>query len=411
MRGRWVGRDAAIAGLCLAGAALSLLATYQTLAIQSGSLGTMLCGTGPWLDCRTAHASSFAVVLGVPVAWCAFLFFAWIGLATPAAAAMGIDRRAVALASAALASAGLLVCGVAAWVMVVHLRTFCPVCVALDLTTASLLVVLYGALDFRTGRGTADAPGAPTPAAPPARARADLPWCAASILLLAITGWGSMRVLDHALTHQDRLDEAAAVREHFRQSPVAVVVPAGAPTWGPAAAPVAVVMFSDFQCPFCKPAGLGPSRLLADYAGMARFQFVNFPLDSSVNPYVARSLHPLAGLAAAAGLCAQARGGFWAFHDDLLREQERLSQASILELARRRGWDPDGFLAQMRSPVIAARLRADVEAAHRAGVTGTPSVFVNGRPVRYWYHPRVLRQILLAEAAHAAGRRPLQPIP
>jgi protein-disulfide isomerase/uncharacterized membrane protein len=415
------GVDRVLVGLCLSGAALSLVATFQTLQIQSSALGTMLCSVTSWLDCRAAHASRFASVGDVPVAWGAFLFYLWIGVAWVAAVPLGIGRRAVAKAAGLLTLAALLVCAVEAGVMVFRLRTLCPVCLALDANTGLLAWALLkaraaGRAGLPGPAGGAQPPASAGPQLPasagPSRRNADLAWCGASFVFLAVAGVACMWGVHGVLSRNERIDEAAAVREYFRHQPGEVVVPAGAPTWGTAGARVVVVMYSDFQCPFCKPAGLTLARMLADYQGSVALRFVNYPLDGAVNPYVPRSLHPLAGLAAAAALCAQERGQFWGFHDDLFRNQERLSERLIGELARRRGWSTEAFAARMRSEGIAGRLREDVEAAHRSGVTGTPSIFINGRPVRHWYHPRVLREILRVELGRSRpGQRQAAPGP
>jgi protein-disulfide isomerase len=150
----------------------------------------------------------------------------------------------------------------------------------------------------------------------------------------------------------------------------AVAIPtAGAPTRGPAGAALTLVEFSDFQCPYCALAVAKLDAVLEAYPGRTKLIFKQFPLDT----------HSQAALAAAAAVAAHRQGKFWPMHDALFTHRTQLSRPSILELARITGLDMKRFEADLDSPETRKTVARDVEDGDRAGVEGTPSVYINGR--------------------------------
>jgi protein-disulfide isomerase len=144
------------------------------------------------------------------------------------------------------------------------------------------------------------------------------------------------------------------------------------PTIGPADAPLTVVLFSEFQCPFCAKGTRLIERVLEDHPGKVRVVFKNFPL-----PF-----HQDAMLAAEAALAAHSQGRFWEMHDLLFANQRALSQESIEGYARKLGLDMDRFQADLASHVFAPVVEEQMEEGRSAGVQGTPNFFINGRVVK-----------------------------
>jgi Na+:H+ antiporter, NhaA family len=138
---------------------------------------------------------------------------------------------------------------------------------------------------------------------------------------------------------------------------------------GPDDAPLELVMYGDFQCPFCTAAQPILRRVRDRLAGRLRFAFRHYPL---------RQIHPDAERAAQAGEAAAAQGAFWAMHDALYGLRGRLGLADIVAAAERIGLDAERIRADLEAGTYAAEVQADVESGDASGVSGTPTFFVNG---------------------------------
>ncbi|HVS62355.1 MAG TPA: thioredoxin domain-containing protein [Thermoanaerobaculia bacterium] len=141
---------------------------------------------------------------------------------------------------------------------------------------------------------------------------------------------------------------------------------------GPSAAPVTIVEFSDFQCPACRSFNPILTQVLEAYGDRIQVAFRQFPL---------RSIHPQAQPAAEASLCAREQGKFWEVHDAMFADQRSLEPPQLKELARRLGLDGEAFDECFDEGRHRAVVDRDLARGQQVGVTGTPSVFVNGREV------------------------------
>ncbi|GAA2446000.1 Na+/H+ antiporter NhaA [Streptomyces macrosporus] len=138
---------------------------------------------------------------------------------------------------------------------------------------------------------------------------------------------------------------------------------------GPRRAPVTVVEYGDFECPYCGQAEPVVRELLAN-DGDVRYVWRHFPLDD---------VHVHARLAAAAAEAAAAQGRFWEMHNLLFAHQDALRPSDLRGYAEELGLDADRFHRDLGERAGAARLAADEESADLSGVSGTPTFFVNGR--------------------------------
>ena len=144
----------------------------------------------------------------------------------------------------------------------------------------------------------------------------------------------------------------------------------GSPVKGSVDAPITIVEFSDYQCPFCARSEELIAQALQAYPTQARIVFKHFPLSAN---------HPQALPAALAATAAQKQGKFWEMHEILFANQRALSPEQIEGYARRIGLDMKRFKADLESEAVKAQVEADRRLARRAGVRGTPTVFINGR--------------------------------
>lgn len=172
---------------------------------------------------------------------------------------------------------------------------------------------------------------------------------------------------------------AAVTRKEFFPPQPEPREPREIPTWrelaragqarGPATAPVTIVEFSDFQCPFCARARIAVDALEERYPGKVRLVFRHFPLDR---------IHPYARAAANASECAAQQGSFTPFRKAVFNQQGLIGTKPWGEFAREAGVaDLAAFDACVTENRFAARVEADFSAGERIDLTGTPSIIVN----------------------------------
>jgi protein-disulfide isomerase len=138
---------------------------------------------------------------------------------------------------------------------------------------------------------------------------------------------------------------------------------------GPAKAPVTLVEYGDFECPYCGQAEPVVRELLADY-GDLRYVWRHLPLTD---------VHPHAELAAEAAEAAARQHKFWDMHDVLLQHQDALTATDLIRYATELGLDAERFTRDMGDRQGAPKVAADVDSADLSNVSGTPTFFINGR--------------------------------
>jgi NhaA family Na+:H+ antiporter len=133
--------------------------------------------------------------------------------------------------------------------------------------------------------------------------------------------------------------------------------------------PLELVMYGDFQCPYCTAAQSIVKRVRDRLDGRLRFVFRHLPLTE---------VHPDAQRAAEAAEAADAQGSFWPMHDAMYANGGRLGEEDLVGLARRLGFDVERFRADLGSGAYAARVARDADAIRAQGIASTPAFFVNG---------------------------------
>ncbi|SFO32445.1 Na+/H+ antiporter NhaA [Geodermatophilus obscurus] len=201
----------------------------------------------------------------------------------------------------------------------------------------------------------------------------------AASVLAALLGWALFRLAD-------RRRPAGTGRPLLLDPPVD---PERDHVRGPADAPLTLVEYGDFECPFCGRATGTVEELRERFGDRLRYVFRHVPLTD---------VHPYAQLAAEAAEAAAAQGRFWEMHDRIFAGQDRLTPADLLEHAAEIGLDLSRFARDLGSGRYARRVQEDVDSAESSGVEGTPTFFVGGRRHTGPYDADTLAAELLAAA-------------
>jgi protein-disulfide isomerase len=191
----------------------------------------------------------------------------------------------------------------------------------------------------------------------------------------------ALKRIEAGLSQQRRGERQAAFVESLRakagvrvllEPPRLTVDVAGNPSRGSVDAPITIVEFSDFQCPYCARAIDTIKKVEENYAGKVRLVFRDYPLVQ---------IHPSAARAAEAASCANEQGKFWAMHDVLFQHQDKLGEKDLKQNAADLGLDTAAFDQCLDSGRHGAEWRKDAADAERYGVSSTPAFFINGRLV------------------------------
>jgi protein-disulfide isomerase len=168
------------------------------------------------------------------------------------------------------------------------------------------------------------------------------------------------------------------------------------PAKGPADAPVTIVEFSDFQCPYCSRVIPTLQKLQDTYGGKVRIIFRDLPLQ----------MHAQAPKAAEAAACANEQGKFWEMHDKLFASQQKLQIADLKQHAVDLGLTADTFNQCLDSGKFAENVKRDSDDGTRYGLTGTPGFFINGRLLVGAQPYEAFAQVIDEELDFAAAKAP-----
>jgi protein-disulfide isomerase len=138
---------------------------------------------------------------------------------------------------------------------------------------------------------------------------------------------------------------------------------------GSADAPVTIVEFADFQCPFCSRVQPALKDVLARYQGKVKLAYRDFPLSQ---------IHQHAEMAAEASHCALTQGKYWEMNDAMFADQSNLEEAALVKTAASLGMDQNSFSSCLKSGKYKAVVQQDFDAGSQAGVNATPTFFING---------------------------------
>ncbi len=195
-----------------------------------------------------------------------------------------------------------------------------------------------------------------------------------------------------ALESELRAKAYVTVELEAPRTPVAL--PPRAPVRGSTSAPVTIVEFTDYQCPYCHRAQSVMDQLFSTYQGKVRLVHLDFPLGG----------HPGAVPAARAARCAGEQNKFWEYHHDLMTAPGTLDQADLSARAAKLGLQPAPFRACLASDRFDTEIDADFARGEALGVTGTPAYFINGRMISGARPFEDFVRVIDAELALVGGR-------
>ena len=385
----------------LTGAGLSLYATNLTFKLTvSGLIDPSGCSFNDWLTCDTVLSTASAKMFGVPVAWWGFLFYLWSFFVIIFAIINSEKPFGKACAQAVLfiSVISVLVTFYKIYSLV-RLGVICPVCVGMYISNFAVFIFLMISLKvnfkdvfrfeanyfksiFKKKNPEAQLPH-------PLRFGVIFIW-------LFAMGFLGLKYYENTVVKLNPSKVKLVLYEHYKQSPVKINTE-GAPVTGNPDAKVKIVVFSDFQCPSCKLLASNMKTIMLENKNDISFSFINYPLDSSINKNVKSELHQYAGISAIAGVCAAEQGKFREFHDELFENQTSLNKEFLIETAVKLGLDMNEFIACMDSEEARQKVIGNIETAKEINVSSTPSLFINGRKVKYWNSPEVIRAIVKEE--------------
>jgi protein-disulfide isomerase len=177
---------------------------------------------------------------------------------------------------------------------------------------------------------------------------------------------------EHAGEARERYLDQLKAKTNIRvmlEPPRQTIATANRPSKGPANAPVEVIEFSDFQCPFCLRAHPIVAQVLNTYGDRIHFVYRHYPL----------SIHADARPAAEASQCADEQGKFWPYYEALFGDASHLADADLKQRAAQLGMNTAQFNACVDSHKYKGEVEIDMHAGDEAGVSGTPAFFINGR--------------------------------
>lgn len=214
-------------------------------------------------------------------------------------------------------------------------------------------------------------------------------------ILIGFVAWGPVSVAGQTTASNPSAPLASGIQAPVQTAPPQYVrydIPAeGSPSLGPKDAPIVIVEFSDYQCPFCKrfhDETLQP--LLAAYPGHIRFVYRHLPL---------ASIHSEAFPAAVASMCAYEQNAFWQYHDRMFENQNRLGREFYVQISSDLGLDSMAFEECLNLEKYKDVIQKDLDFAIDLGVSSTPTFFINGLAVVGAQPLEVFKQVIDKELA------------
>ena len=424
----------AVVGIVLAG---SLLMQHHG---ETTTVASQLCGEAD-SGCDRVNQSAYAKVAGVPWAAIGLAFYlAVLAGAILALAASDEIREAVGAKLFLLFALGLLIDVVLFAIQAMRIHAYCKLCLGTYAVNIAVLAVLWplrrrlssvrtlatsgarmvaagwalavftmalgvaaaeGWLSVREGQRAANVLGERPTAAPAAPEATPEPVTTAAPTPELPTSGGSnadvRRYQDQLKSSQDELkrlketlDDPQKYEQYqsqkslsdFAKNPEAKIELADTPGKGPADAPIKIVEYSDFLCPFCRQIANAFREYLPHTGNRVAIYYKFYPLDDACNPAFSPGIHPGACWLAYGGVCAHKQGKFWPYHDRVFALEPQKTPPDrqfVVKIAGELGMNESTFNSCIGASETKDRVMADVAEGAKAGIKGTPTIFIDKR--------------------------------
>ena len=396
----WLVITAALAGL---GICLYLYSFHIALLMGEIKNG-LLCGTESGLGCNSVSASPYSSLLGVPLASWGAIFFCILAILGVGSVIFRRDCGPAFLRWAFfLAALGLAFDLYLAYAMIFIIRAVCWLCITTYAINFAVLILLI--------KQVWGAPGSRVPLLSVFPGAGDARptelyyrnvikgLLIGGIFFIAVIGIAGSHFITRSLTGNDRERLAKVTENLSRQKPQFIDVK-NRPFSGSKDAKLTVVEFSDFLCPYCSKAAKYLKLAGSGNFDKARFVFRHYPLDKSCNRRLSSNVHPGACMLAEGAVCAQEQDKFWDYHDIAFETKSPISRSVLSNIAAEIGLDINAFDSCLNSGRGLKVVSEDINAAFNAGVTGTPTIFINGRRLRGVPKPWVISELLQFSENH-----------
>ncbi len=375
-------------GLTVLGAALAV-----TLLLHHFGEGSVAAVCGEGGGCDAVSQSPYATIAGVPLA--SFGLAAYLALAAWLLVAVVVpDRSRLPMAGAAffVFAASL---GFDVWLLglqAFQIGEFCSLCLATYGVNLAACAVLWPARSAFLGLGALRGDGSGRVALVGGVLSAFAFGSSIVGITLALSERSAGRegalLGEQATRMKEALDDPQKFEQYqqeksvgeFDAGEVLVVDYAGVPRKGDDAAPISIVEYSDFLCPYCRSLASAFDNYLPASGGRVKLFFKHYPLDPECNSDVTGTGHAGSCGLARGVICADAQERFWEYHDAIFAKPlQKPGEADLKRFAREVGLDSEAFSACLAAKATRQRLAADIDEGRRFGITSTPTVLVNGK--------------------------------
>jgi len=395
--GPWPGAFLILAALAGLGICLYLYSFHIALLMGEIKSG-LLCGSENGLGCNSVSSSPYSSLLGFPLASWGAIFFSALALLGGGSLIFRRDCGQAFLRWAfILTFLGLAFDLYLAHTMIFRIGAVCGLCIATYAINSVIFIILAIQI-WKESKPRVSLlsifPGNKDNQETELYYRNVIKGLLiGSILLTAVIGLAGSQFLNKSLTGDEKERLVKVTENLSRQKPRFMEIK-NRPFMGSEKANVTVVEFSDFLCPYCAKAAKYLKLAGSGNHDKARFVFRHYPLDKSCNKRLSSNVHPGACLLAEGAVCAHEQDRFWAFHDMAFETRGQISSSVVQNIAGKIELDLNTFNSCLDSGRARKVVTEDINAAVNAGVTGTPTLFINGRKLRGVPKPWVLNELL-----------------